>query len=147
MLPSGPGAGSEKRCVLVVAEICRVNYLWFGICLCIICSQKIIALIISWSTLRTDSISQTDQKVWRVNNLRFEDSGGVVSTIADDGLTYMNEPAIGQLDARLKIIAIAIQEISVYSDVMYITCSVCRNCASNNNVYKKFCVICDVETS
>lgn len=97
--------------------------------------------------MRTDSISQTDQKVWRVNNLRFEDSGGVVSTIADDGLTYMNEPAIDQLDARLKIIAIAIQEISVYSDVMYITCSVCRNCASNNNVYKKFCVVCDVETS
>ena len=129
------------------AEICRDNYLWFGICLCIICSQKIIALIISWSTLRTDSISQTDQKVWRVNNLRFENSGEVVSTTADDGLTYMNEPAIDRLDARLKIIAIAIQEISVNSDVMYITCSVCRNCASNNNVYKKFCVICDVETS
>ena len=71
----------------------------------------------------------------------------MVSTTADDGLTYMNEPAIDRLDARLKIIAIAIQEISVYSDVMYKTCSVCRNCASNNNVYKKICVICDVETS
>ena len=71
----------------------------------------------------------------------------MVSTTADDGLTYMNESAIDRLDARLKIIAIAIQEISVYSDVMYIACSVCRNCASNNNVYKKFCVICDVETS
>ena len=71
----------------------------------------------------------------------------MVSTTADDGLTYMNESAIDRLDARLKIIAIAIQEISVYSDVMYITCSVCRNCTSNNNVYKKFCVICDVETS
>ena len=30
MMPSGPGAGSEKRCVLGAAEICRVNYLWYG---------------------------------------------------------------------------------------------------------------------
>lgn len=71
----------------------------------------------------------------------------MVSKTADDGLTYMNEPAIDWLVARLKIIAIAIQEISVYSDGMYKTCSVCRNCASNNNVYKKICNLCDVETS
>lgn len=64
----------------------------------------------------------------------------MVSKTADDGLTYMNAPAIDQFDVRLKIIAIAIQEISVYCDGMYKTCSLCRNCASNNNVYKKFCV-------
>lgn len=71
----------------------------------------------------------------------------MVSTTADDGLTKVNELAIDRFDARLKIIAIVIQEISVYFDGMYKTCSVCRNCASNNNVYKKFCVFCDVETS
>ena len=71
----------------------------------------------------------------------------MVSKTADDGLTYMNEPAIDRLDARLKIIVTAIQEISVCSDSMYKTCSVCRNCASNNNVYKKICILYDVETS
>lgn len=71
----------------------------------------------------------------------------MVSTTVDDGLTYVNAPVIDRLDARVKIIVTAIQEISVYSDSMYKTCSVCRNCASNNNVYKKFCVICDVGTS
>lgn len=109
--------------------------------------SEIIALIISWSTLRTDSISQTEPEGMACKQSPFEDRGGVVSTTVDDGLTYMNEPAIDRLDEHLKIIAIAIQEISVYSDVMYKTCSVCRNCASNNNVYKKICAICDVETS
>lgn len=42
------------------AEICRVNYLWVGTCLCVRCSQRIIALIISWSSLSTDSISWTE---------------------------------------------------------------------------------------
>ncbi len=109
--------------------------------------SEIIALIISWSTLRTDSISQTEPEGMACKQSPFEDSGGVVSTTVDDGLTQVNEPVIDRFDARLKIIAIAIQEISVYSDGMYKTCSVCRNCASNNNVYKKICVICDVETS
>lgn len=109
--------------------------------------SEIIALIISWSTLRTDSISQTEPEGMACKQSPFEDSGGVVSTTVDDGLTQVNEPVIDRFDARLKIIAIAIQEISVYSDGMYKTCSVCRNCASNINVYKKICVICDVETS
>lgn len=49
--------------------------------------SEIIALIISWSTLRTDSISQTEPEGMACKQSPFEDSGGVVSTTVDDGLT------------------------------------------------------------
>ena len=50
--------------------------------------SEIIALIISWSTLRTDSISQTEPEGMACKQSPFEDrGGGVVSTTVDDGLT------------------------------------------------------------
>lgn len=49
--------------------------------------SEIIALIISWSTLRTDSISQTEPEGMACKQSPFEDSEGVVSTTVDDGLT------------------------------------------------------------
>lgn len=86
-MPSGPGAGSEKRCVLGATEICRVNYLWAWDMPVYQAFSEIIALIISWSTLRTDSISQTEPEGMACKQSPFEDSGGVVSTTVDDGLT------------------------------------------------------------
>lgn len=64
----------------------------------------------------------------------------MASKAADDGMPFMNKPVREGFDVRLKIIDLEIQGISVYCDGMYKTCSGCRNCASNNNMYKKFCV-------